>query len=183
MVPARGFERVKTRGLQALADEMVAIDERLRKPLGDLTDWQQVSYMECRSLYVVPWVMDGIVLIGDAAHACHPHIAQGSTQAMLDAVALAPVLSGCLKDNNCTAERLSAFERARRPTVEALQRIAHEYAWLWNSRNPLLAWVRDRIFREIGRQPHLLSKVMETEAGIRVAPLTAWERLQALGMW
>ena len=79
-------------------------------------------------------------------------------------------------------DRLKAYEEARRPMVEALQRIAHEYAWLWSTGNPLLMWLRDRAFHEIGRRPNLLSKVAETEAGIRVAPLTVSERLQALGV-
>jgi 2-polyprenyl-6-methoxyphenol hydroxylase-like FAD-dependent oxidoreductase len=102
---------------------------------------------------------------------------------MLDAMALAPVLSRCLEDGDSSAERLSAYEESRRPAVERLQRIAHEYAWLWNTGNPLLAWLRDRTFSEIGRRPRLLSKVMETEAGLRVAPLTVAERLQALGVF
>ncbi len=102
---------------------------------------------------------------------------------MLDAMALVPVLSRCLEDGTFSSVRLSAYEQARRPVVEALQRIAHEYAWFWNTGNPVLARLRDHAFREIGRRPHLLSKVMETEAGIRVAPLTLSERLQALGVF
>jgi len=81
-----------------------------------------------------------------------------------------------LQTNGRCTKRLDA----RR--VEALQRIAHEYAWLWNTGNPLFMWLRDRAFYEIGRRPRLLLKVAETEAGLRVAPLTVSERLQALGV-
>ncbi len=182
MVPAEGFSVVKARGLSALKGEIVAIDGGVADVLSEVTGWDRISYMDCRTAQASSWVADGVALLGDAAHACHPHVAQGSTQAMLDALALAPVLSRCLEDGDCSAERLSAYEESRRPTVERLKRIAHEYAWLWNTGNPLLAWLRDRAFRGIGRRPNLLSKVLETEAGLRVAPLSVPERLQAVGV-
>ena len=75
---------------------------------------------------------------------------------------------------------LSAYEKVRRPSVEALQRIAHEYAWLWNTGNPLLSWLRDRALKGIWKRPHLLSKVVETEAGLQVSPLTLSEKLQVV---
>jgi 2-polyprenyl-6-methoxyphenol hydroxylase-like FAD-dependent oxidoreductase len=182
MVLARGFDALKARGLSALKAEMSAVSEEVAEILAEVTGWEQVSYMACRTVRVKSWVRDGVALIGDAAHACHPHAAQGSTQAMLDAVALAPVLAQHLNGGLLSADKLKAYEEARRPMVEALQRIAHEYAWLWSTGNPLLMWLRDRAFHEIGRRPNLLSKVAETEAGIRVAPLTVSERLQALGV-
>ena len=183
MVPAEGFDAVKARGLSALKAEISAIDEGMADALSEVTDWSRVSYMDCQTVRVGSWVADGMALLGDAAHACHPHVAQGNAQAMLDATALCPVLKRCFEDGDFSAERLSAYEDARRPPVERLQRIAHEYAWLWNTGNPLLAWLRDRAFRGIGRRPNLLSKVLETEAGLRVAPLTVAERLQALGVF
>jgi 6-methylpretetramide 4-monooxygenase len=183
MVPADGFHALMVQGLPALKARMAAILDRGTDLLDGVSDWGQVSYMACRAVRVSSWVKDGVVLIGDAAHACHPHVAQGTTQAMLDVMALSPVLDHCLEEGVCTSDKLSAYEKARRPTVETLQRIAHEYAWLWNAGNPVLGWLRDRIFSEIGRQPGLLRKVMETEAGIRVAPLSIFERLQVLGVW
>ena len=182
MVPATGFDALKARSLSALKAEMSAVSEEVAEILAEVTGWEQVSYMACRTVRVKSWVRDGVALIGDAAHACHPHVAQGSTQAMLDAVALAPVLAQHLNGGLLSADKLKVYEEARRPMVEALQRIAHEYAWLWNTGNPLFMWLRDRAFHEIGRRPNLLSKVAETEAGIRVAPLTVSERLQALGV-
>ena len=182
MVPADGFSAVKARGLSALKDEIAAIDGGVADMLSEVTRWDGISYMDCQTTLAASWVADGVALLGDAAHSCHPHVAQGSTQAMLDAMALAPVLSRCLEAGDCSAERLSVYEESRRPVVERLQRIAHEYAWLWNTGNPLLAWLRDRAFRGIGRRPNLLSKVLKTEAGIRVASLTVAERFQALGV-
>jgi 2-polyprenyl-6-methoxyphenol hydroxylase-like FAD-dependent oxidoreductase len=183
MVPARGFDWLKARGLPELKAEISSVDDMVGSLLSEISDWSQVSYMPCRTVRVSSWVQDGVALIGDAAHACHPHVAQGSTQAMLDALALEPVLTQCLNAGDFSAEKLLVYEKARRSSVEALQRIAHEYAWLWSTGNPLLAWLRDRAFREIGRRPHLLSKVVETEAGLRTSPLTLSERLQALGVF
>jgi len=183
MVPAEGFNALKARGLSALKAEISALDADAANVVSEVTEWERVSYMDCRTIQAASWVADGVALMGDAAHTCHPHVAQGGTQAMLDALALAPVLRQCLVDGDCSAARLLAYEASRRPAVERLQRIAHEYARIWNTGNPLLAWLRDRMFSEIGRRPRLLAKVMETEAGLHASPLTVSERLQAMGVF
>jgi len=183
MVPAEGRDALKARGLSALKAEISALDAEAASVVSEVMTWDRVAYMDCQTLQADSWVGDGVALLGDAAHTCHPHVAQGGTQAMLDAMALASVLRRCLEDGDCSAARLSAYETSRRPAVERLQRIAHEYARIWNSGNPLLAWLRDRMFSEIGRRPRLLAKVMETEAGLRTSPLTIPERIQALGVF
>ena len=129
------------------------------------------------------WVVDGAALLGDAAHACHPHVAQGTFQAMADGKVLAEVLdTSCFGRGDFSARALSPYEETRRPVIERVQRVADEYVWLWETGNPLVAWLRDRIFRNIGDRPHLLQRVAATEAGIDSSPLTFVERLQALGL-
>ena len=128
------------------------------------------------------WVAEGAALLGDAAHACHPHVAQGSFQAMEDAKVLAEVLDVCLSRGEFSARALAPYEEIRRPVVERLQQVANEYVWLWETKNPVLARLRDRIFRNVGERPELLYRVAAIEAGIASGPLTFAERLQALGV-
>lgn len=182
MVPAEGFDSLKARGLSALKAGMATMADGVAELLAEVTGWERIAYLSCQAVRATSWVGDRVALLGDAAHACHPHVAQGSTQAILDAVALADALSRCLDGGDCSAEALSAYEKSRRPHVETLQQIADDYAWLWNTGNPVLAWLRDRAFRKIGQRPVLLAKVVETEAGLRAAPLSIPERLQAVGV-
>ena len=75
-----------------------------------------------------PWYRGRVVLIGDAAHAILPHMAQGAAMAMEDAVVLAELAEG--SDN--VADMLEAFmarryerclfvQRASRATADSQQ--------------------------------------------------------------
>jgi anthraniloyl-CoA monooxygenase len=66
------------------------------------------------------WWRENVVLIGDAAHTAHFSVGSGTKLAMEDAVALADAL-GRHADVRAA---LAAFEAARRPPVESLQRAA-----------------------------------------------------------
>ncbi len=67
-----------------------------------------------------PWSNGGVVLLGDAAHTAHFSVGSGTRMAMEDAVALRDALVSELD----LATALRAYESARRPQVESLQRAA-----------------------------------------------------------
>jgi len=66
------------------------------------------------------WHHGNVVLAGDAAHTAHFSVGSGTKLAMEDAIALADALRG-YRD---VADALAAYEAARRPAVESLQRAA-----------------------------------------------------------
>lgn len=57
------------------------------------------------------WSRDGVLLVGDAAHATSPNLAQGAAMALEDACVLAEELAGA----GGLGEALTAFEHRRRP--------------------------------------------------------------------
>ncbi|MBH5129542.1 MULTISPECIES: NAD(P)/FAD-dependent oxidoreductase [Streptomyces] len=62
------------------------------------------------------WQRDGMVLVGDAAHAVSPTAGQGGSVAMEDAV----VLAKCVRDAPGVDAALAAYERVRRARVERI---------------------------------------------------------------
>ena len=182
MIPAGSMEQVKARGLEARQNKWIRIDPSLEKTFRTLTDWKQTAYMPTGRVKMSRWVTDGAVLIGDAAHAMNPHASQGRMQAMADAMALADLIPGCLEKGDLSAAALHEFERRRRPQVEMLQRMADEQVIFWNTSNPVLAFLRDRVFRTIGRNRRLSYKVLETTAGLReTSPFGLLDRFIAGG--
>lgn len=170
MIPAGSMERVKAQGLEARIKKWISIDPSLEKTFRTFTDWKQTAYMPTGRVKTSAWVADGAVLIGDAAHAMNPHASQGRMQAMADAMALAELIPSCLEKGDCSAHALAPYERRRRPQVEMLQRMADEQVIFWNTGNPVLAFLRDRVFRTLGRNRRLSYKVLETTAGLRETP-------------
>ncbi|HVS13113.1 MAG TPA: FAD-dependent monooxygenase [Thermoanaerobaculia bacterium] len=66
-----------------------------------------------------------VVLIGDAAHTAHFSVGSGTRMAMLDAIALRDALAEALADGaDDLRGALDAYDAARRPQVESLQRAA-----------------------------------------------------------
>lgn len=62
------------------------------------------------------WSNNGMVVIGDAAHATSPATTQGASMAIEDAV----VIAQCLRDIPDLPQALAAYEHLRRPRVERI---------------------------------------------------------------
>ena len=69
----------------------------------------------------LPWFSGRVGILGDAAHACAPHITQGAGMALEDAV----VLADCLDGAGTLDERLRTFEQRRYPRAKLVQDVSH----------------------------------------------------------
>ena len=182
MIPADGLQGIRNAGLQALRDRWLAIDPALAGVVPNLVDWKQTAYMPTGRVRATTWVTDGAVLIGDAAHAMNPHASQGRMQAMVDAMALAELIPRCLDRGDCSAAALQPFEQQRRGQVGMLQHMADEQVLFWNTGNPVLAALRDRVFRTLDRNQRLRYQMLTATAGLRATPpLGPVDRLIAAG--
>jgi 2-polyprenyl-6-methoxyphenol hydroxylase-like FAD-dependent oxidoreductase len=104
-------------------------------------------------------------------------------QAMVDAMTLADLLPECLASHDYSAERLKRFEHMRRPQITMLQRLADEQVLFWNTANPIVAFLRNRVFRTLDRNARLRYRVLSTTAGLRSRPpFTLADRLMAAGL-
>jgi 2-polyprenyl-6-methoxyphenol hydroxylase-like FAD-dependent oxidoreductase len=183
MIPSGSYEALKQKGMSALQQAWTAIAPRFAPVFENLGDWSQTAYMPTGRVRTSRWVVDGAALIGDAAHAMNPHASQGRMQAMIDAMALAEIIPSCLADDNCSAARLGVYETTRRQHVIMLQRLADQQVFYWNTGNPLVAWVRDRVFQTLDRNARLRHQVLTTTAGLRpTAPFSLIDRVIAAGL-
>jgi 2-polyprenyl-6-methoxyphenol hydroxylase-like FAD-dependent oxidoreductase len=88
-----------------------------------------------------PWFRGRAIVIGDAAHACPPLIAQGAAMCAEDAVVLAELVAGDLP----AEQALPVFMRRRMPRVELVVRNSMQ----------LVGW-------EMGLEPHTEADVART---------------------
>ena len=182
MIPFGTYDQMKTQGIAALRQAWTEIDPTLQPLFQRLTDWSQTAFMPTGRVRTPTWVADGAVLIGDAAHAMNPHASQGRMQAMVDAMTLADLLPECLGEKNFSAAKLKTYENVRRPQVTMLQRLADEQVLFWNTANPVIGFLRDRVFRTLDRNPRLRYRVLSTTAGLRQSPpFSLIDRVMAAG--
>ena len=182
MIRAGSYDSVKAQGLPALQEAWIKIDPSSAPIFRTLMDWKQTAFLPTGRVRTPTWVADGAVLIGDAAHAMNPHASQGRMQAMVDAMTLADLLPECLAANDYSASKLRIYETTRRPQVTMLQKLADEQVLFWNTANPLVAFLRDRVFSTLDRNARLRYRVLSTTAGLRKdPPFGMMDRLMAAG--
>jgi FAD-dependent urate hydroxylase len=87
---------------------------------------------------------DHVVLIGDAAHATSPNMAQGAAMALEDAL----VLTDCLRDIRAIPNALAAFQAQRRPRTDWVRAQTHRRDHI----RYLSPAIRDNIMRHLGRR-------------------------------
>jgi 2-polyprenyl-6-methoxyphenol hydroxylase-like FAD-dependent oxidoreductase len=101
----------------------------------------QVVQIDCPS-----WSRGRVVLIGDAAHAMAPNLAQGASSALVDAM----VLVWELTQTASQTEALRRYEARRRSATRVVQRLAAQLGWLSHLTHPALRWLRDGTTRWLG---------------------------------
>jgi FAD-dependent urate hydroxylase len=84
---------------------------------GFLTSTRAPYYSPIEEVVQEPWVRDRVVLVGDAAHAMSPNMAEGAGMALEDALVLAETIAA--------GRPLEEFESRRRPRVAFVQAQTH----------------------------------------------------------
>ncbi len=182
MVSSDSLGQMKSEGVSALREKWKKIAPEVGSLFNSLIDWTQTAYMGTGRVRAKTWVIDRAVVIGDAAHGMNPHASQGRMQAMVDAITLADILENCHRKQDWSVKSLKPFEVARRPQVTMLQRLADEEVFFWNTGNPLLARLRDRVFCKMDSNRRLQYQVLSATAGLRAAAPFGWlDRFQAAG--
>jgi 2-polyprenyl-6-methoxyphenol hydroxylase-like FAD-dependent oxidoreductase len=90
------------------------------------------------------WAHERVVLIGDAAHATSPNMAQGAAMALEDAL----VLADCLRKIAAISDAIAAFEARRRPRTDRVRAQTHRR----DHTRYLLPAIRDTVLRFLGRR-------------------------------
>ena len=120
--------RLRARGIEALRRDIATALPELSNAADDLESMDDVKLLDIRLNRLRRWYTDGLLCIGDAAHAMSPLGGVGINLAVQDAVAAATLLAEPLRDHRVTNADLAAVQRRRTlPTVvtQTLQRFLH----------------------------------------------------------
>jgi 2-polyprenyl-6-methoxyphenol hydroxylase-like FAD-dependent oxidoreductase len=132
---------LRAEGIEAFRANVASVCPEFADRVHELATMDGVKFLDVRLNLLRAWHVDGLVCIGDAAHAMSPVGGVGINLAVQDAVAAARLLAGPLQRGRPTPDDLAAV-RARRllPTVvvQALQRLLHRAVM-----RPVMAGRRD----------------------------------------
>src|SRR5262249_26386415 len=120
--------QLRARGVEALRRDIVHVIPELSDAVQGLDSMHEVKLLDIRLNRLRRWHTEGLLCIGDAAHAMSPAGGVGITLAVQDAVATAPLLADPLRKHRITEKDLAAVQRRRVPAMfvtQALQRLLH----------------------------------------------------------
>jgi 2-polyprenyl-6-methoxyphenol hydroxylase-like FAD-dependent oxidoreductase len=117
------FENVKQRGVDAFRQDIVTVAPFLSDRTPEIRDWEQVKLLTVAVDRLRQWYKDGLLCIGDAAHAMSPIGGVGINLAIQDAVAAANILAPRLQQNRVTIGDLNAVQQRREPPTRRTQRL------------------------------------------------------------
>src|SRR6266852_2000864 len=87
VIPKGGIEIAKERGLPALHREIVSLAPFLEDRIAELDDWSKIKLLTVQINRLRKWCREGLLCIGDSAHAMSPAGGVGINLALQDAVA------------------------------------------------------------------------------------------------
>jgi 2-polyprenyl-6-methoxyphenol hydroxylase-like FAD-dependent oxidoreductase len=93
-----------------------------------LTSWDDIKFLDVHVNMLKRWHIDGLLCIGDAAHAMSPVGGVGINLAVQDAVGTATLLAEPLRRRQVGQKELAAVRRRRMPAavvIQGVQRLLH----------------------------------------------------------
>ncbi len=128
IIPKGTDAAMRAQGIEALHRALVSMVPWIADRLDALTSFDDVKLLDVQLDRLRRWYSDGVLFIGDAAHAMSPVGGVGINLAVADAVATARILAGPLRAGRVSTRRLARVQVRRwLPTaiLQAAQRIIH----------------------------------------------------------
>jgi 2-polyprenyl-6-methoxyphenol hydroxylase-like FAD-dependent oxidoreductase len=121
VIPKGAFEEIKQRGFPKFHANIVAMAPFLQDRVAELDDWSKIKLLTVQINRLKRWARDGLLCIGDSAHAMSPAGGVGINLALQDAVATANLLAGKLRGGAVSLADLDKVQRRREWPVRLIQ--------------------------------------------------------------
>jgi 2-polyprenyl-6-methoxyphenol hydroxylase-like FAD-dependent oxidoreductase len=154
--------RIRSEGIERFRERVAGLRPDMADRVDSIRSLADLHWLDVRLDRLRRWYVDGLLCIGDAAHAMSPAGGVGINLAIQDAVAAAARLAPGLLRGRVPVKDLAAVQRRRRmPTVvvQTVQRIMHNVVFV-----PLFAGKR------IAAPPVLLFVVRHVPMARRLLP-------------
>lgn len=162
-LPVATFDDWQERGLEAWKHEACGLWPEAAPLVHAIDAPARLARARYRDTVMRDWHRDGVVLVGDAAHAMSPQLGQGVNMALMDAMALAGALRGAAD----VRDALAAYQRSRRAHLSIYHLWSRWLTPMFQSERDLVARLRDVALRPAGRLPFAGTHMLQVLGGIQ----------------
>ena len=117
------FEGIRARGLEAFRKEIGLCAPFLAGRVGEIKQWDDAKLLSVKVDHLRKWHRDGLLCIGDSAHAMSPVGGVGINLAIQDAVATANLLAEKLRAGRIGEEDLRSVQLRREKPAGLTQKV------------------------------------------------------------
>ena len=123
VIPKGSLEALQAQGIEAFRARVGGVAPFLSAAAAaTLTSWDDVKLLSVQISRMPRWYRDGLLCIGDAAHAMSPVGGVGINLAIQDAVAASNLLAAALREKRLATSDLAAVQRRREWPARVTQR-------------------------------------------------------------
>jgi len=123
VIPKGTLENLRAGGLEAWRDGLARLAPDLAEGLKSVASWDDVKLLTVEIDRMPRWYREGLLCIGDAAHAMSPVGGVGINLAIQDAVAASNLLAEALRGSRLSVDDLERVQRRREWPVRVTQRM------------------------------------------------------------
>ena len=117
------FPERQRHGLEGFRQDVARCAPFLADRTEELKDWDDVKLLSVKVDHLRAWHRDGLLCIGDSAHAMSPIGGVGINLAIQDAIAAANLLAPKLRDGSLRPEHLAEVQKRREQPARITQRL------------------------------------------------------------
>ena len=167
LIPKGGDARLRDEGIEALHRRVASLVPWLADRISEVASFDDVKLLDVQLNRLRRWYSDGLLFIGDAAHAMSPVGGVGINLAVADAVAAGRILAAPLQRGRVSTAQLARVQARRwmpAALIQSVQRTIH-------NRVISVAVAADGVDRTPPRAVNVVSRVraLRTLAGYGVA--------------
>ena len=167
IIPKDSDARLRAEGIEAMHRRVASLVPWLAGRVTEVASFDDVKLLDVQLNRLRRWYTDGLLFIGDAAHAMSPVGGVGINLAVADAVAAGRILAGPLQRGRLSTAHLARVQARRlmpAALIQSVQRVIH-------NRVIAVAVAADGADRTVPRPVRIASRVraLRTLAGYGVA--------------
>jgi 2-polyprenyl-6-methoxyphenol hydroxylase-like FAD-dependent oxidoreductase len=121
VIPKGGFDKIKARGLSEFQLQIVSFAGFLCDRVAELDNWSKIKLLTVQVNRLRDWCCEGLLCIGDSAHAMSPAGGVGINLAIQDAVATANLLAEKLRRGPVHVDDLRKVQARRELPTRLIQ--------------------------------------------------------------